>query len=73
MKAKVSEQKSEKMKRRGKVIRKGSYGTARTYSSSSSDAGDSYVGSDVQDLGGGGSVWNAERTPLLHRMQSEAR
>ena len=56
------------MKKKGKVIRRGTYGAAKTYSTSSSD---SYAGSD--DGGGGSSVWNAEKMPLLNMKEKEAR
>ena len=59
------------MKKKGKVIRRGTYGAAKTYSTSSSD---SYAGSDDGGGGGGGSsVWNAEKMPLLSMKEKEAR
>ena len=58
------------MKKKGKVIRRGTYGAAKTYSTSSSD---SYAGSDDGGGGGGSSVWNAEKMPLLSMKEKEAR
>lgn len=60
------------MKKKGMVIRRGTYGAAKTYSTSSSD---SYAGSDDDGGGGGGesSVWNAEKMPLLNMKEKEAR
>ena len=59
------------MKKKGKVIRRGTYGAAKAYSTSSSD---SYAGSDDGGGGGGGSsVWNAEKMPLLNMKEKEAR
>ena len=59
------------MKKKGKVIRRGTYGAAKTYSTSSYD---SYAGSDDGGGGGGGSsVWNAEKMPLLSMKEKEAR
>ena len=60
------------MKKKGMVIRRGTYGVAKTYSTSSSD---SYAGSDDDGGGGGGgsSVWNAEKMPLLSMKEKEAR
>ena len=60
------------MKKKGMVIRRGTYGAAKTYSTSSSD---SYAGSDDDGGGGGGgsSVWNAEKMPLLSMKEKEAR
>ena len=59
------------MKKRGMVIRRGTYGAAKTYSTSSSD---SYAGSD-DDIGGDGesSVWKGEKMPLLNMKEKEAR
>ena len=58
-------------KKRGMLIRRGTYGAAKTYSTSSSD---SYAGSDYDGAdGGGSSVWNAEKMPLLNMKEKEAR
>ena len=58
------------MKKRGMVIRRGTYGAAKTYSTSSSD---SYAGSDDDGGDGASSVWKGEKMPLLNMKEKEAR
>ena len=58
------------MKPKGTIIRKSSYGSTRSPSSSSTSYAGSSPAEDEDDLG---SVWNAERTPLIQRTEEEAK